>query len=156
MHPPPYARSPKGTLPGLTRKRQGKSQRKSNSQPNHCIENRHSNVIIYFSQHQCRAVPFSSTLKRGGKKRQQKNCCTLRLKNINGKEVFSTTNLELLCREAASLFRAWIFPSTIIWKHQFFCAQPSLWSNCHIRAWLLKNHSFDCIDLCQHSDVSAY
>ena len=49
-----------------------------------------------------------------------------------------------------------VFPSTIIWKHQFFCAQPSLWSNCHIRAWLLKNHSFDCIDLCQHSDVSAY
>ena len=23
-------------------------------------------------------------------------------------------------------------------KHQFFCAQPSLWSNCHIHKWLLE------------------
>ena len=30
-----------------------------------------------------------------------------------------------------------VFPSTIIWKHQFFCAQPSLWFNSHIHTWLL-------------------
>ena len=32
-------------------------------------------------------------------------------------------------------------------KGQFFGAQPSLWSNCHIHTWLLENHNFDCMDL---------
>ena len=27
---------------------------------------------------------------------------------------------------------------TIVWKHQFFSAQPSLWSNSHIHIWLLE------------------
>ena len=31
-----------------------------------------------------------------------------------------------------------VFSSTI-WKHQFFGAWPSLWSNSHIRTWLLEN-----------------
>ena len=31
-----------------------------------------------------------------------------------------------------------VFSSTIIWKHQFFGAQPSLWSNSHICTWLLE------------------
>ena len=31
-----------------------------------------------------------------------------------------------------------IFSSTTVWKHQFFSAQPSLWSNCHIHTWLLE------------------
>ena len=35
-----------------------------------------------------------------------------------------------------------VFSSTTIWKHQFFSAQPSLWSNSHIHTWLL-HHSFD-------------
>ena len=30
-----------------------------------------------------------------------------------------------------------VFSSTI-WKHQFFSAQPSLWSNSHICSWLLE------------------
>ena len=30
-----------------------------------------------------------------------------------------------------------VFSSTSIWKHQFFATQPSLWSNSHIRIWLL-------------------
>ena len=28
--------------------------------------------------------------------------------------------------------------STTVWKHQFFGAQPSLWSNTHIHTWLLE------------------
>ena len=35
-----------------------------------------------------------------------------------------------------------IFSNTIVWKHQFFSTQPSLWSNSHIHTWLLENHSF--------------
>ena len=31
-----------------------------------------------------------------------------------------------------------VFSGTTIWKHQFFGAQPSLWSNSHIHTWLLE------------------
>ena len=31
-----------------------------------------------------------------------------------------------------------VFSSTTIWKHQFFGAQPSLWSSSHIHTWLLE------------------
>ena len=36
-----------------------------------------------------------------------------------------------------------VFSSTTVQKHQFFGAQPSLWSNSHICTQLLKNHNFD-------------
>ena len=32
-----------------------------------------------------------------------------------------------------------VFSSTTVWKHQFFSAQPSLWSSSHICTWLLGN-----------------
>ena len=31
-----------------------------------------------------------------------------------------------------------VFSSTTVWKHQFFGAQTSLWSNSHIHTWLLE------------------
>ena len=31
-----------------------------------------------------------------------------------------------------------VFSSTTVWKHQFFSAQSSLWSNSHIHTWLLE------------------
>ena len=31
-----------------------------------------------------------------------------------------------------------VFSNTTVWKHQFFTAQPSLWSNSHIHTWLLE------------------
>ena len=31
-----------------------------------------------------------------------------------------------------------VFFNTTVQKHWFFSAQPSLWSNCHIHAWLLE------------------
>ena len=49
-----------------------------------------------------------------------------------------------------------IFSSTTIWKHQFFGTQPSLWFNSHICTRLQGNHSFDYIDLCWETDVSAF
>ena len=37
-----------------------------------------------------------------------------------------------------------VFSNTTIQKHQFFCAQPSLWSNSHMCTWLLeKKNNFD-------------
>ena len=50
-----------------------------------------------------------------------------------------------------------VFSSITIQKHQFFGAQPSLWSSTHIHIhdyW--KNHNFDYIDFCQQSDGSAF
>ena len=42
-----------------------------------------------------------------------------------------------------------VFPNTTIWKHRFFSAQLSLWSNSHILTWTLeKKCSFDYMDLC--------
>ena len=40
------------------------------------------------------------------------------------------------------------------WMYQFFCAQPSLWSNFHIIYDYWGKHSFDFMDLCWQSDVS--
>ena len=31
-----------------------------------------------------------------------------------------------------------VFSSTLVWKHQFFSTQPSLWSNSNIHTWLLE------------------
>ena len=36
-----------------------------------------------------------------------------------------------------------VFSNTTVWKHWFFSAKPSLWSNSHICTWLLENQSFD-------------
>ena len=52
-----------------------------------------------------------------------------------------------------------VFLSITAWKHQFFGIQPSLWSNSHHcrsvpHYW--KNHSFDYMDLCWKSNVSAF
>ena len=49
-----------------------------------------------------------------------------------------------------------VFSNTIVQKHQFFGAQPSLWSNSHICTWLLEKHSFDYMELYQQSDVAAF
>ena len=50
-----------------------------------------------------------------------------------------------------------VFSNTAVQKHQFFGAQPFLWSSSHFCTWLLeKNHSFEYMDLCWQSDVSAF
>ena len=46
-----------------------------------------------------------------------------------------------------------IFSNTTVQKHQFFNVQLSLWSSIH-DYW--KNHSFDYMDLCWQSNVSAF
>ena len=54
-----------------------------------------------------------------------------------------------------------IFSSITIWKHQFFDAYPSLWSNSYICTWLLEKqnktkHHFDHIDHCWQSNFSVF
>ena len=49
-----------------------------------------------------------------------------------------------------------VFSNTTIQMHQFFGAQPFLLSISHIHTWLLEKPSFDYMDLCRQSDVSAF
>ena len=58
--------------------------------------------------------------------------------NIQGWFPLGLTGLISLLSKGLSR----VFFSTAVWKHQFFSAQPSLWSNSHIHIWLPKNHSF--------------
>ena len=56
-----------------------------------------------------------------------------------------------------SLLSKGLFSSTTVSKYKFFGAQLSLWSNSHIRTFNTgKYHSFDFMDLCQQSNVSAF
>ena len=48
-----------------------------------------------------------------------------------------------------------VFSNTTVQKHQFFDIQPSLWSISQIHTWPLENDSFDYMDLCWQSDISA-
>ena len=54
--------------------------------------------------------------------------------NIQGGSPLGLTGLIFLRSKGPSR----VFSSTTIQKHQFFGAQPSLWSNSHIHTWLLE------------------
>ena len=41
-----------------------------------------------------------------------------------------------------------IFSSTTVWKHHFFGALPSLWSNSHVHTWLLERPCCCCCCCC--------
>ena len=68
--------------------------------------------------------------------------------NIQGWFPLGLTSLISLLSKAFSR----VFSNNTVWKHQFFCAQPSLWSNFHILTWLLENQSF----VYRQSDISAF
>ena len=58
---------------------------------------------------------------------------TVLLMNIQGWFPLGLTGLILQSKELSK-----VFSSTAIWKHRFFSAHPSLWSNSHIHSWLLE------------------
>ena len=58
--------------------------------------------------------------------------------NIQGWFPLGLTGLISLLSKGLSRV---LFSSTTIQKHQFFRAQPSLWSNSHVRTWLLEKPS---------------
>ena len=49
-----------------------------------------------------------------------------------------------------------VFSNTTVQKHQFFCAQPSLWSNSHTYTSLLEKPKFWLYNLHWQSNVSAF
>ena len=62
--------------------------------------------------------------------------------------------LGLISLQSKGLLR--LFSSTTVQKHQFFGNLPSLWSDSHIRTWLLEKPQLWLYGLWQQSDVSAF
>ena len=74
---------------------------------------------------------------------------------VNIQSGFPLGLTSLISLQSRGLSR--VFSNTTVQKHQFFTAQPSLWSNSHIHIhdyW--KSHSFDEVDICQKCNVSAF
>ena len=73
-------------------------------------------------------------------------------KNIQGWFPIGLTGLISL--QSKGLSR--VFSNTTVQKHQFFGAQPFLWSTLTSLHDYWKKHRFDYTDLCQQSNVSAF
>ena len=116
-----------------------------------------SSVVLFSSCLQSftasRYFPMSQHLPSGGQSIGASTSALVLPMYIQGWFILKLTGLISLQLKGLSR----VFSSTMIWKHQFFGSLPSLWSNCHIYVhdyW--KNHSFDYMDLCQQSNVSAF
>ena len=55
---------------------------------------------------------------------------------INSQDWFPLRLTGWISLQSKGLSR--VFFNTTVWKHQFFGAQPSFWSNSHIHSWLLQ------------------
>ena len=79
------------------------------------------------------SFPMSWLFVSGGQSVEASASVSVLSMNIQGLFPLGLTGLILL---SEGLSR--VFSSTTIWKHQFFGAQLSLWSNSHKRTWLLE------------------
>ena len=52
---------------------------------------------------------------------------------------FRSNWFDLLAIQGTLKSLSRVFSNTTVQKHQSFCAQPSLWSNCHLHTWLPEN-----------------
>ena len=82
-----------------------------------------------------RSFPMSWLFTSGGQSIGASASASVLLMNIQGWYPLGLTGLISL--QSKGLSR--VFSSTMIKKHKFFGTQPSLWSNSHIRTWLLEN-----------------
>ena len=79
------------------------------------------------------SLPMSQLFTSGGQSIGVSNSASALPMNIQGLFPFELTGLISLLSKGLS----GIFSTTRVWKHQFFSAQSSLWSNSHIHTWLL-------------------
>ena len=100
------------------------------------------------------SFPMSRLFASGGQIIGVSASTSVLLMNIQGWFPLGLTGLISLLSKGLSR----VFSITTVQKHQFYGAQPSLWSNSHIRTWLLyyKNYSFDSRDFYWQSDVPAF
>ena len=78
------------------------------------------------------AFPVSQFFPSGGWSIEVSASASVLPMNIQGWLPLRLTDLIFLSKGLSR-----VFSSTAVWKHQFFSAQPSLWSNSHIHTWLL-------------------
>ena len=96
------------------------------------------------------SFPVSQHFTSGGQSIGASASATVLAMNIQGSFPLGLTGcISLLSKGLSRAF-------STIWKHQFFSTQPSLWSNSHIHTRLLKNYSFDWMEICWQSDASAF
>ena len=93
-------------------------------------------ALFYFYLHSCPAsgsFSVSLLLSSGGQTIGATASTSLLPLSIQGWFPLGWTDLILLSKGFSR-----VFSSSTAWKHQFFGALPSLWSNCHIHTWLLE------------------
>ena len=78
------------------------------------------------------SFPMSQLFTSGGQSTEASTSVSVLPMNIQGWFPLGLTGLVSLLSKGLSR----VFSSTRVRKHQFFCAQPSLWSNSHICTWL--------------------
>ena len=93
-------------------------------------------LLLYFLQFfpASGSFPMSRLIALGGQMIGASASASVLPKNIQGWFPLGLTGLISLLYKG--LLR--IFSNTTVWKHQFFVAQPSLWSNSHIHTCLLE------------------
>ena len=80
------------------------------------------------------SFPMNQLFTSGGQNTGASSSASVFLMNIQGWFPLGLTGLISL--QSKGLSR--VFSSTTVQKHQFFGAQPSLWSNSYIHIWLLE------------------
>ena len=97
-----------------------------------------SSVVPFSSCPQCflesGSFPMSWLFTSGGQSIGASALASVLQVNIQGWFPLGLTGLISLLSKGLSR----VFCSTTVWKHQFFGTQPSLWSDSHIRTWLLE------------------
>ena len=89
---------------------------------------------LSLSQHQAGSFAMSWLFESGGQSSGASVSASVLPMNIQGSFPLELTGLISLKSKGLSR----VFTSTIIWKHPFFWAQSSLWSNSHMHTWLLE------------------
>ena len=99
----------------------------------------HSFLFLLLIFPSIRVFSNESALRISGQSTGASASASVPSKNIQDWFPWGLTGLTSLLSKGLSR----VFSNTIVQKHQYFGAQPSLWSNSHIHTWLWKNHSFD-------------
>ena len=107
-------------------------------QPSHPLLSPFSSHLQSFPA--SRSFPVSQLFASGGQSIGASDLASIFLMSIQ-----SCFPLGLISLQSKGLLR--VFFNTTVQKHQFFDTQPSLRASSHVPTWLLKNHSFDYMDL---------
>ena len=99
-------------------------------QPSHPLSS--PSTALNLSQHQ--SLSTSRLFTSGGQSTEASASVSIFLMNIHGWSSLGLTSLISLQSKGFSR----VFSSTIIWRHQFFGTQSSIWSCSHIHTWLLE------------------